>query len=122
MVVPRGNAPRSFAYQARALLLSYRTKCCDWPSSSNARKVRTSSRNPHWPACCVGNVLDSLSGLLYEALCPSYSNGTIWFVALTSEQLAAITQDWFHGCSFQLLLRRPSLSRKPAELMSRGPI
>jgi hypothetical protein len=26
LVVPRGNAPRSLAYQARALLLSYRTE------------------------------------------------------------------------------------------------
>ena len=29
LVVPRGNAPRSLAYRARALLLSYRTMVAD---------------------------------------------------------------------------------------------
>jgi hypothetical protein len=36
LVVPRGNAPRSFAYQARALLLSYRT----WRKASVSRRPR----------------------------------------------------------------------------------
>ena len=37
LVVRRGNAPRSLAYQASALLLSYQTK--DWPNSNAPRRL-----------------------------------------------------------------------------------
>src|SRR5436305_438660 len=31
----------------------------------------------------------------------SDANGMIWFIALTKEQLALITDHWFHGISFR---------------------
>jgi hypothetical protein len=57
MVVPRGNAPRSSAYQASALLLSYETivNCGFEPNRFTGRNTRLSR--------CVGRIRMTRFGL-----------------------------------------------------------
>src|ERR1700722_3700303 len=105
MVVPRGNAPRSSAYQADALLLSYGTSHLRF-ETYDLRAVRKlwldaeSSRGPEshnnfwdWPE----------------------ANDSSRLVTLAKEQLALITDDRFHGIPFVagLIWRKASVMLRP---------
>ena len=107
MVVPRGNAPHSLAYQASALLLSYRT------GKVIERRPRGTplDRLDLIQECHVAHRAALGLALLRTGSCRAHnqcgplgrsdSNDTIWFIALAKEHLAAIANNWFHEDSFR---------------------
>jgi hypothetical protein len=93
MVVSRGNAPRSSAYRAGALLLSYETEI---------NREALFRILPEVPNLCF--LIFRTGARRAKQQVPLYgrsnSDDSNWFVALAKEQLTLVTHDGFHGISF----------------------
>ena len=77
-MVSRGYAPRSPAYQAGALLLSYKTRRSFRSDAKTFYRTKYITRPFCWPD----------------------AQDALWLITAAKEQLALVADDGFHGVSF----------------------